>query len=205
MKHLLVIMGFILICRFSFAQDLNIRITEVPYTPVYAFMRVSFEIGGKQAVQILSDNSVVNAQSQIGFAVGMISAKQSDIQFESRFAYRQVKLSNLNIAGVNSHVDFDILLGGRYFPQYPTFALSKNTPVRITLGAIGGLDMRGAQIADQMALDVILDAGFVISSGSNASGIMLEFQYRPLGSDAIGSIYLQPAYTFAISWLFGPE
>jgi len=36
------------------------------------------------------------AQSQIGFAIGMISAKQSDIQFETRFGYRQVKLSNIS-------------------------------------------------------------------------------------------------------------
>lgn len=203
MKKLTNILILLLISTSIFSQDLDIRITEVPYNPPYAFMRIHFDFAGSQPVEILSDNSVVNARSQLGFGIGLISAKESDIQFEYRFSYRMVDLSNLNL-GLNKHSDFDIILGGRYYPRYPTFGLSKNTPVRVTLAALGGLDMRGAQFADQMAIDVILNAGLVISSKDNPSGLMVEFQYRPLGSDAIGSVYLKPSYTFCVSWLFGP-
>jgi len=204
MKKLIVIPFFILTLGL-FAQPFEIRITEVPYEPPpIVFNRVHFDIGGKQECEIDSIGTVRNARSQIGFGFGIISTRDSDIQIESRFSYRKVDLSNLNIAGVSRHQDFTILAGGRYFPRYPTLGLSKNTPVRLTFAAIGGLNMRGQGIADQTAFDVLLNAGFVLSQNDNPSGIMFEFQYRPITSDAIQGVILLPSYTFAISWLFGP-
>ncbi len=196
---------FIFLTSACFAQ-IDIRITEVPYVaPAPILTRLSFEMGGKQPCEVDSVSTVRNARSQFGISFGSISTKDSDIQAEMRIAYRLTDLSNLKISGISKHQDFNILLGGRYFPRYPTFGLSNKTPVRITLAALGGLNMRGQGFADQMAIDVILNAGFVISQNDNPSGIMLEFQYRPLGSNAFGIPLLLPSYIFALSWLFGPN
>lgn len=196
--------ALILLGASSVYAQIDIRITEVPYNPPYAFTRISFEMGGKQLVEINKDKSTLRARSQIGFGFSMISAKESDIQFEMRLGYRAVDLSNIDSLGVKKHQDYDILLGGRYYPRYPTFGLGK-TPVRLTLAAVGGLNMRGAGLADQMAFDVVINAGLSFSQKDHPSGVMFEFQYRPIGSDAIGGIYLLPSYTFALSWLFGPN
>lgn len=201
----LIVFPLIIFALGLIAQPIEIRITEVPYEPPpIVFNRVHFDIGGKQTCETDSIGTVRNARSQIGFGFGVISTRDSDIQLESRFSYRKVDLSNLNIPGVAKHQDFTILVGGRYFPRYPTFGLSKSTPVRMTFAAIGGLNMRGQGFADQMAFDMILNAGIVISQSDNPSGVMFEFQYRPITSDAIPGVILLPSYTFAISWLFGP-
>jgi hypothetical protein len=182
-------------------ETINLRITEVPYQPVYAFFRTSFDLGIQQKVDF--NHATFKARNQLGFSIGLISCKESDIQFETRIGYRQVDLSNIDSVPANKHYDLDIMLGGRYYPRYPTFALSKNTPVRLTFSGIGGLCLRGNDLTN-MGLTVALSAGFVFSQKDNPSGIMLEAQYRPLGSNAIAGVYLHPAWLLSIAWLFGP-
>lgn len=204
MKHLILMFFIVMTINSVIAQPIEIRITEVPYEKPYIFTRVSFEMGGTQMVEVAPDNNQMRSRSQIGFGFGSISAKDSDIQGEFRLGYRSVNLSNIDSIGVTRHQDFDILLGGRYYPRYPTFGLGK-TPVRLTFAAIGGINLRGAGMGDQMAFDVLINAGLSFSQSDNASGVMLEFQYRPIGSDAIGGIYLLPSYTFCLAWLFAPN
>lgn len=189
---------------FAFSQEqIDIRITEVPYREPYAFLRLHFDFAGQQKVKDLTTNTTDLARSQLGLGLGLISAKQTDIQMESRVSFRTVDISNITNA-TRRHNDFNILLGGRYLPRYPTFSIGKKTPVRLTFSALGGLNMRGASIADQLTYDVLLDVGLFFSQSDNPSGLMFEFQYRPLGSDAIVNFYLTPSWCFSVSWIIGP-
>ncbi|MCX7697407.1 MAG: hypothetical protein N2Z72_06925 [Bacteroidales bacterium] len=187
-----------------YAQEestINIKITEVPYQPVTAFLRVSFDVGFQQRVTWKNVN--YKARNQIGFALGLISCKESDIQFETRVGFRQVDISNIDSVPFRKYFDFDILIGGRFFPRYPTFGLSRTTPVRLTFSTLGGLSLTGNDLTN-IGFSTIFTGGFIISQKDNPSGILLELQYRLLGNDPATDLHLHSAWLLSVAWLFGP-
>jgi hypothetical protein len=52
-------------------ETINLRITEVPYQPVYAFMRTSFDLGIQQQVDF--NHATFKARNQLCFSIGLIS------------------------------------------------------------------------------------------------------------------------------------
>lgn len=188
---------------FTFGQqDINIKITHVPYQEPYAFLRLQFEFAGQQKVEVDDTSKIFLARSQLGFGLGLISATKSDIQLETRIGYRKVDLSNIDILPPQ-HVELHFGIGGRYLPRYPTFAIGR-MPVRITAGLLGSLVFRGASMIDELNFDVLADAGLFFSQRDNASGILVGIQYRPMGSGAIPGAFLRPSWTMCFSFMFGP-
>jgi hypothetical protein len=196
----------------SLAQEqIEIEITEVPYRPVHAFMRVHFEFLGKQEI-LHQEWQTTQKDSYIGFGLGLISARDTDFQFESNLAYERYKADLIGIPDLDNVGRFDIQVGGRYLPRYPTFGLSRMA-VRLTFSALAGAGLVFPGSYD-MAYDLsmILTAGLMISSGDNPSGFLVEFIYRPLESslkvnslDAyLGKLILKPAWGLRIAWIFGP-
>lgn len=193
--------------------QIEIEITEVPYRPVYAFLRAHFEFGGKQ--EILHQEWLTNQKdSFIGFGIGLISAKRSDIQFESNISYERFKVDKIGIGDLRSLSELDIQLGGRYLPRFPTFGLGR-IPVRLTFSALAGLGLffAGSYDITTMEMSMILTGGLMISSGDSGSGFLLEFIYRPLepnlkvsgiGGPDYGTLALKPSFGFRVAWLFGP-
>jgi opacity protein-like surface antigen len=206
---------FLAVAAPAAAQDpIRIEITEVPYQKPYAFLRAHFEFGGKQELYH-EDWGTAQKDPFIGFGVGLISARPSDIQFESNFSYQRYKMDGLGVPGASLLHELDMQVGGRYYPRYPTFGLGK-TPVRLTFSALAGVGwVFPSGLDDVFGLSMLLTAGLSISSGSHASGVLLEFVYRPLGNTFgvtkavdmadYGRLTQKPAFGFRIAWLFGPE
>lgn len=203
MKKIFLTLACVLSFYAIWGQDetIHIKITEVPYQPVTAFLRVSFDVGLQQKVEW--KNTSYSARNQIGFALGLISSKESDIQFETRLGFRQVDISNIDSVPFRKYYDFDILVGGRYFPRYPTFALSKTTPVRLTFSTVGGLSLSGNDLTS-MGFSTIFTGGLIVSQKDNPSGVLLELQYRLLGNEPSPDLHLNSALLLSVAWLFGP-
>jgi len=189
-------------------ENINLRITEFSYQKkqrydsVNFFLRISFDVGIQQ--QVGFNHATFKAKNHLGFSISSITGKKSDFQLESRAGFRQVDLSNIDPVPAKKHYYLEYMMGGRYFPRNPTFSLSKNIPVRLTFSGIGGFDFRVDNLSKMnMGFTVALTAGFVFSQKDNPSGIMLEAQYRPLGS-ALAGVYLHPAWLLSIAWLLLP-
>jgi hypothetical protein len=194
-------------------EPIRIEITEVPYRPVYAFLRVHFEFAGKQEF-LHQEWQTTQKDDFMGFGIGLISAKDSDIQFESNISYQRYKSNLLGVPDFDMLHELDIQLGGRFFPRYPTFGLGK-IPVRLTFSALGGIGLLMPNGYDiKYDLSVLLSAGLMISSGSNASGFLIEVVYRPLTTSFkldtaegayLGMIDKKPSIGIRLAWLFAPS
>lgn len=185
-----------------FAQQ-DDEVTKVFFKESFSFFRLQFEFGGKQKVEIIDTNKIFSARSQLGFSIGLISATQSDFQIETRVGYRKVDLGNI-LQNKSRHLELYIGLGGRYLPRNPITTVY-GVPIRFTFALLGLLNLRGYEIADQVDFDLIADVGMFFSQKDNLSGFLLEFQYRPLGSNAIQELFLRPSWAIACSFMFGPE
>ena len=195
-------------------SQIEIEITEVPYQEVYAFLGVYFEVGGAQPLEY---NEAVHAVPTTRFGLRMHSARNSDIQMEWMVGASRSDLSSLDIPALDNLVYGEALIGGRYFPRYPTFGLGRNTPVRLTGSAAGGMLMAMSSGVSLIELDIVLTAGMAITGLEDPSGITLEFVYRPntVGidysyyneatySDQNYALMLQPAWALRIGFLFAP-
>ena len=195
-------------------SQIEIEITEVPYQEVYAFMGVYFEVGGAQPLEY---NEAVYTVPTTRFGLRMHSARNSDVQMEWMVGASRSDISTLDIPDLDNIVYGEALIGGRYFPRYPTFRLGRNTPVRLTGSASGGMLMALSSGVSQFELDIVLTAGIAITGLEEPSGITLEFVYRPntIGidysyynidtySDQNYALLLQPAWALRIGFLFAP-
>ncbi len=208
---ILVLCFFIIFCGSSvFSYDkIEVEITEVPYVEPYAFLGVTFETGGSQSVGLrdVEDSSI--SCSQTGFSLWMMSARHNqDFQFQTHLGYKGIDVSEFDLPNLEIISNMEIFIGGRFFPRYPTFALSK-LPVRLTFSALGGL----CWVGDNMAFSMLFSAGFVISSKDNPTGMTFEIGYRPgllykyqpdYVSETEIQIDIEPSWIFRIGFLFGP-
>lgn len=175
----LIVLAVIFTCFFPFSSytyydythKVEVEVTEVPYRPVYAFLKINFEAGNEQS----------------GASIGIMSAKQRDIQLESHIGYRS--LGNTG--------SFDVMLGGAYFPRRPSFALG-DMPVRVKISALGGMGM-----SDDMFFTFMASAGLVLSSEDDPSGLTAEFVYWP--SVKTTSMDIPGSLSFKLGFLFAPE
>jgi hypothetical protein len=178
-------------------SNIPVEEDEVPF-----YKRFNFEVLGRQNVEILSTNEIVQARSQVGFGASLIYWYYPDLHPETRIGYRVVDLSNIDSIGTKKYQNLYFMMGGRFLPCDQDFLFEGNQ-LRLTFAALGGISIRGASLADQLAFDMLLSAGLAYSFQRRyyTSFVMLEFQYSPLGSDAVGGIYLPPSYTFCLSFV----
>ncbi|HDS09176.1 MAG TPA: hypothetical protein ENN73_03015 [Firmicutes bacterium] len=176
--------GFILILILFFSlsifgyEEIHIKIMEVPYREPHSFLGTSFNLGGRPMCSYsnaLTLEDVEEPGAVKGFALWVMSARSNqNIQYTTVLNYRGVDLSGLKIGDLETVHGFDIMIGGRFYPIYPTFGLSK-MPVRLTLSAVGGIGFYG----DSMIFSTAVTKGFVISSKDNPSGLTVEISYVP--------------------------
>jgi hypothetical protein len=193
-------------------DPIRIEITEVPYRRTHALLRVHFEFAGRQEI-FNQEQQLSQKDPYLGFGAGLISARDSDIQFETNISYERFKSGKLGIPDLNMVHELDLQLGGRYFPRRPTFGLG-STPVRLTFSALGGLGWYfPASYNNILGLSLILTAGLAVSSGDSASGLLIEFIYRPLETSldienieggSFGTLVMKPSLGIRVAWLFGP-
>jgi hypothetical protein len=212
---ILALAGLCLVLIFpvpGLAHDpVRIEITEVPYRPVHALLRVHFEFAGRQEI-FHQEGQTFQEDPFIGFGAGLISARNSAVQFETNIGYERFKAGKLGFPGLNLVHELDLQLGGRYFPRYPTFRLGR-TPVRLTFSTLAGLGWYfPSSYSDVLGLSMILTAGLAVSSGDSASGFLIELIYRPLEANfavetieagVFGTLVMKPAFGIRIAWLFG--
>ncbi|MBN2199319.1 MAG: hypothetical protein JW747_05655 [Candidatus Aminicenantes bacterium] len=218
---LLILAGFGLALVFSApsaaGEKIEIEITEVPYRPVHAFLRIHFEFIGKQEI-VHQEWQTSQKDGYLGFGLGLISARDTDFQYESNLSYERYKTDLIGIPDLDYVSQFNFQIGGRYLPRYPTFGIGRMA-ARLTFSALGGAGLIFPGSYDMgYELSMILAAGLMISSGDNPSGILIEFVYRPLESgfkvnswqeSALDEVYWgklikKPAWGIRIAWIFGP-
>ena len=213
MKTFIYLLCFLFfISSLSCAYDkLEIEITEVPYRETYAFLGTSFKLGGAPGVSLPDFEDIAKyTAEEIGFSVYMMSARDDrDLQFLTVIGYSKIDVEEMHITNLDSINCLDIMIGGKYFPRYPTFSLSK-MPVRLTLSGVGGL---GMIMEGTMGLAMEFKLGLVFSSKDNPSGFTLEVGYRPsfkfdyepdyVSENAI-SIKTGSAVFFSAGFLFAP-
>lgn len=200
MKRSIIFLFFALLFSGCFAQINAVNPNQSRLEPpkrTYYFKGLNFEFLGRQNVEILSDDRIVPARSQFGFAGDLIYSPYNDLHPETILGYRQVNLSNIDSIGARKHHDVYIMIGARFLPI-------NGQVMRPTLSASAGLSFRGASFADQIAFDMVLRGGLAYSFGKEEwqrdnSFLMFECVYRPIGSDAIGGIELLPSYMFSVS------
>lgn len=205
MKQLLLVPVFLLSLTLSaqfntkglLSSSIPVEDEEVPF-----YKRFNFEVLGRQNVEILSSHEVLPARSQIGFGASLIYWYYPDLHPETRIGYRKVDLSNIDSIGVTKYQNLYLMMGGRFLPCDHDFLFEGNQ-LRLTFSALGGVSARGASLGDQFAFDMLLSGGLAYSFQRRyyTSFVMLEFQYSPLASDAVGGIMMLPSYTFCLSFV----
>ena len=156
-------------------QDATVRIIEEPYRPVHAFLLLHFEGLGGRAVFRGADT--VQAP-QVGFGLGLMSARRTNLQFRSNVAWRQLTVTDFG--DPDRITMFDLQLGGRFYPLKPTLALG-NMAVRLILGALGGFTIANSGTTDTVFLGTFdLNGGFAFSMGDDPGSLFVEVVYRPI-------------------------
>ena len=163
---------------YDWTEKIDVEVTEVPYRDVYAFLGIHFEPSGQLTAE--SSNGASITSKLTGFGMGLMSARKEDFQFETMLGYRSFSVEKLGIVdedgGKLGKIEiFDMYIGGRFYPRYPTFALGRN-PVRLTFSALGGL---GLSNYSNMLFSMVITAGLSLSSHDSPSGLMIEYVYRP--------------------------
>lgn len=163
----------------AYSQDIEIEITEVPYREVYAFGSPWFDLGGGH--DVTGNGQTIDAR-YTGMGMRIWGARQDrDIQLQLAIGFNQYRVEELGFPDLVSVSVLDMMWGGRYYPRYPTFGLSRTLAVRATFFAEGGLAM--GTNPSFFAPVVVMGAGIAVSSRDNPSGVMLEIVYRPLIQD----------------------
>ncbi|MFC1595510.1 hypothetical protein ACFL3X_01195 [Gemmatimonadota bacterium] len=182
------------------AQDITVRIIEEPYQEVFAFLGVYFESFGAQ--EVAQGSVTLTDTNQMGMGIRLMSARRTDIQFETSVGWRTVDLRDL---GDPERTDFfDIFVGGRYWPLYASFLIG-NMSIRLTMAGRGGLVM-----GNQMTGGVEFSGGFTISNRNEPSAVFIEAVFRPVEyihkdiDEIVADVLLRPSWTLRIGFQFGP-
>ncbi|MFC1500003.1 hypothetical protein ACFL6T_03170 [Candidatus Zixiibacteriota bacterium] len=182
------------------AQDVTVHVIEEPYQDVYAFLGVYFESFGAQEVE--QGSVILTDTNQLGMGIRLMSARRTDVQFESSVGWRTVDLRDL---GDPERTDFlDIFIGARYWPLYNTFWIG-DMAIRLTVAGRGGLVM-----GNQMTGGVEFSGGFTVSKGRSPSALCIEAVFRPVEyihkdiDEIAADVYLRPSWTLRIGFQFGP-
>ncbi|MCK4643504.1 hypothetical protein KAU32_07695 [bacterium] len=147
-----ICISLLLIAGFLFngfcAETIEIEITEVPYVQPYAFLGITFETGGQRSVGLTADADSQIDPKEMNFSIWMMSARHNqDFQFQTHLGYRGIDITELQVENLASISGFEIFLGGRFFPRYPTFSLSR-LPVRLTLSVLVYCSINTITMAD---------------------------------------------------------
>ena len=207
-----VVMAFLLPTPLQARGDdtLHIEIEE-PHEPVPTFAYLSFEFSGQQEI-VDKSNLVSQKDSQFGFNLGGFSAIQDDIRSEFIIGYRSLKAEQIGY-GLENISDFSFHIGGRYYPNNPTFSLGK-IPIRLTFSALGGINwLTAGEGKSAFPFSALLSCGLSISFRNSRSGFLIEFIYRPVSMDMkiknesdvlMGTLLIKPSWSIRIAWLFAP-
>ena len=118
-------------------DDVTVRIIEEPYRPVHAFLLLHFEGLGRRDV---SRGPVTVQAPQVGFGLGLMSARRTNLQFRTNLAWRQLTVTDFG--DPDRLTMFDVQLGGRFYPLEPTsgFVFAKHLveiePEQVTAEAL---------------------------------------------------------------------
>jgi hypothetical protein len=139
--------------------------------------------------------------NQYGFG-GSLNAGRECFSFILEYNYRNVDLSNLNLPNLKNVSIHEFYIGLRYYPMRPTLVVG-NIAVRVTAGAMGGLDL-------EPNYRLLLFGGLAISPFSSISGLTINFVYRPGTLPAgvsveSGGYKLKPCWMIRIGLLLGPS
>jgi hypothetical protein len=198
----------IALCAWPAAADQTIHVTytEVPYRQPHAFLGLTFE--GLGATSVAHGGPSVDGK-QFGMGLRLMSARDSNFQFEFGLGLGKLDANALKVAGAESLFVFEMVLGARLFPRKPLIALGE-VVIRPTISVSGGFNTVGGG-ANGVG---ILTAGLVFGISDDPNGLTAEFVYRPLGGDATfntnGVLSSEDKITYGSSWglrfgvLFGP-
>lgn len=185
---------------------IRIEYTEVPYQRPYAFLQLAFEGLGKTSI---SQGGPEQDGKPILLGLHMISARDSNLQFELGIGLGRLDTSALKLEGADSQFMFEMTLGGRFYPRKPLIALG-SVVIRPTISASGGFNTVGGG-ANGVG---ILTGGFVFGWTDDPNGLTAEFVYRPIGGEAKyyppglfateQSIKYGPNWALRFGILFGP-
>jgi hypothetical protein len=188
-------------------QTIHVEYTEVPYQRPWAFLGLAFEGIGK--TQLTHGTGAAVDGKPLWLGLHMMSARDSNIQFEIGLGVGKLDASALNLEGADSLFMFELTLGGRFFPRKPLLALG-SLVIRPTLSAHGGFNTVGGG-ANGVA---VLTAGLVFGFTDDPNGLTAEFVYRPLGGEASfyppGLTETEDKFKYEANWalrfgfLFGP-
>ena len=171
----------------SFAYDdyehLYVEVTEVPYKPVYAFLNLNLQGGS----------------SQSGGSLGLTSARNSDLQFETLVGYRTI---NTGSGSSNNISSFDIMAGGALFPRKPNFVFM-GMPVRLKISLLGGMSMASQADNGYTVFGACVNASLVFSSGDDPSGLTVGISYWP--SLSSGDLNMPSSVCASIGFSFAPS
>jgi hypothetical protein len=183
------------------AESIDVTITEVPYREVHAFLHLDGELGPLKG----GTGGVSNREGRhIGARLGLMSARRTNLQFVTALGWRRLELKRPE-GGEDRRNVGELMLGGRFYPLTPTFALG-NLVVRLTASAAGGVVL-GTSLMD---LSAYAGAGFTVGMGDDPSALAVELIYRPLGF-TMGDAELdeevlkvEPSWGIRAGFLFGP-
>jgi hypothetical protein len=186
-------------------QTIRVEYTEVPYRQPHAFLALAFEGLGNTS---LTHGTASADGKPIGFSLTMISARDSNLQFQFGLGAGSLNTSALKVAGADSLFEFELTLGGRLFPRKPLLAFG-SVVIRPTLSASAGFNTVGSSANGVM----ILTGGFVFGLDDDPNGLMAEFVLRPLGGAGgftppgladDDQIKYGTTWGFRFGFLFGP-
>jgi hypothetical protein len=163
---------------YDYYHHVEIEVTEVPYKPVDAFLGLNLQGGSASS----------------GGNITLTSARASDVQFETLVGYRNLITKEGESGTVGS---FDVMLGGAYFPRYPSFAIF-DMPVRLKTSLLGGMSMA----SEGMFFSACFSMYLIFSSGDDPSGMTLGFACWSGGKS--GETTLPGTAAVSLGFIFAP-
>ena len=182
----------------KFQIGLTVIVLETLITPEYSFgqFRTRFmdlHIEGLSAPAIESNTNYSTNQYGIG---ANLSAGGKMFNLVLEYNYNQVDITNSQ-TNLKTSINFsEWYMGIRYYPIRPT-AIIGNTALRLTAGYLYGFDMEPNWRS-------LLIGGIAFSSVRNASGVSVNFVYRP-ETVTIKTYNFQPSYSLRVAFVLGPK
>ncbi len=177
-KTLILLFALIMTCCIStaaLAYGYGYGYGYRPQRHVYAYLGMNLEAGANQS----------------GGGLGLTSAREGDLQFETWLDYRYVATTEGNGSSV-----CDVMIGGAYFPEDPIFSIL-DSPVRLKISALGGLGM-----GNDMFFSLLFRADLVFAGRYDSGGLTMGCGFRP-GVD-VGTTHIPNEVTFNVGFLFSP-
>jgi hypothetical protein len=191
----------VLICASTSFAQIRVEVTEVPYLEPHSFMGLALDFAGTQNVE-RADGSQSNKENQVGLTLRAQGAKRINIQAELELGYRRIDFNEFKDPALPNISLWTLLIGGRYFPLYPTFLLSQDIAVRLNASFAAG--WTGCISAEDLGgLDGRIALGFAFTGAKDPSGLTAEVVYRPFGFS--GTTYnVKPSWCLRLGFLWGP-